>query len=169
MQSNNTEQLSKQVVDEFSFKKTVNSYINSSTLGLWGSEKTLIQKYFKQGSSVLDVGCGTGRTTMPLFDMGYDVIGIDITPAMIEEAKNIAQKINKPIFYQAGDATNLKFKDNSFDNLLFSFNGWTQIPTKQKREKSLREANRVLKKHGYFIFTAHMRNYFGKYFFTPQK
>jgi ubiquinone/menaquinone biosynthesis C-methylase UbiE len=58
---------------------------------------------------------------------------------------------------QIFDAKDLKFKDESFDNALFSFNGWDQIPERINRLKSLKEAHRILKPGGYFIFTSHIR------------
>lgn len=35
------------------------------------------------GGSVLEIGCGTGRVTIPIADMGYPVTGLDVVPGMI--------------------------------------------------------------------------------------
>jgi ubiquinone/menaquinone biosynthesis C-methylase UbiE len=140
--------LRKNVIKEFSSEASLKEYGGVVHAGLWDSEKILIKKYFKKGK-VLDLGCGTGRTTLPLKKMGYDVIGVDLTPKFID----IAKKSSKGIKFEVGDATQLKFKNEIFDNVLFSFNGIMQIPGKDNREKAFREIYRVLKKGGSFIFT----------------
>jgi SAM-dependent methyltransferase len=43
--------------------------------------------FFREGSSVPDLGCGTGRTTIILDKMGFNVLGGDYSNAMIERAK----------------------------------------------------------------------------------
>lgn len=150
--------LKEHMITAFGLNTTQEWYIKKAESGLWGSEEVLIRKYFKPRSTILDLGCGTGRTTIHLKSLGYNVTGIDITPAMINNAKDIAKLKNLKIDYEIGDATDLKYKNSSFDNAIFSFNGWAMIPGKTNRVKALEEAFRVLKPGGHFIFTSLLRN-----------
>jgi ubiquinone/menaquinone biosynthesis C-methylase UbiE len=149
--------LEKNVVEEFSTKLAQKIYIEKAREGMWESEKVLVKKYFKPGSSILDIGCGTGRTTLHLNSMGYNVVGLDLTPKMIENAKKIAKEEKVKIEYVIGNATKLNYPNESFDNALFSNQGWSQIPGKENRQKAMEEAYRVLKEGGHYIFTTHIR------------
>jgi len=161
--------LKEHVINAYGSKFTQEWYVKKAESGLWGSEEILVRKYFKPKSKILDIGCGTGRTTIGLHKLGYTVIGIDITPEMINNAKIISKFKKLKIKYEFGDATELKYNNSSFDNALFSFNGWTHIPGKNNRIKALSEIYRILKPGGHFIFTSHIRKMQGfTMFWTKQ-
>lgn len=144
-----------------SFAKAIKNYSKATeNIGLWKSEKYVIKKYFKnQDYKILDIGCGTGRTTFALSDLGYqNITAVDLTPEMIAEAKRINEQRNTELEFRVGDATDLKFEDNSFNYAIFSFNGMMQIPQRKNRIKALCEIKRVVKKGGTFIFTTHDRD-----------
>jgi SAM-dependent methyltransferase len=42
-----------------------------------------------RGNRVLDVGCGTGKSFLPMLERGYDVTACDISPAMVERARSV--------------------------------------------------------------------------------
>ena len=83
---------------------------------------------------------------------------------MIETSKKLAECQGKDLNFVVGDATDLKYKSNTFSKVLFSFNGFMQIPATTLRLKALKEIRRVLKKGGHFIFTAHDRSFDTEYF-----
>ncbi|MDD5290088.1 MAG: class I SAM-dependent methyltransferase [Patescibacteria group bacterium] len=160
-----TEELKKRMIEEFGGENAQERYSKLVGDGLWDSENYLISKYFKNKGSILDLGCGTGRTSIPLFKQGYKITAVDLVPEMINSAKRIAKEKNLDIDYKVGDATKLDFADNYFDYILFSNQGWTHIPGKEERLKALKEMKRVLKDGGICIFTAHPRVWLSNYFF----
>lgn len=115
-------------------------------------EEYIIKKYFK-GKRLLVLGCGAGRTLIPLHQMGYQVTGIDITPKMIQAAR---QKIRTlPVKVYQMDACDLKFPQNSFDIVFFPLNSIGCIYP--DIYQSILEARRVMKPNGVFVFSTHNR------------
>lgn len=145
---NHIERVKNESIDEFGSPVTQKKYAKIAEQGFWESEEILINKYFKPNTKILDIGCGSGRTAISLYKKSYTVIGVDITPEMIDTAKKIASAKKINVDYRVGDATNLEFPDNYFDNAIFANNGWVQIPGKQNRQKALNEIYRVLKPGG---------------------
>jgi SAM-dependent methyltransferase len=48
---------------------------------------SLARAYGLDGSRTLDVACGNGNATVPLLNMGHEVTGCDISPAMVDAAR----------------------------------------------------------------------------------
>jgi ubiquinone/menaquinone biosynthesis C-methylase UbiE len=114
-------------------------------------EDDLVGTYMGSGGRLLDIGCGTGRTTRPFSERGYDVIGIDLSEDMIAFAKNKHRVID----FRVMDACRLEFDDDSFDHIFFSFNGIDGIHPYANRRTCLSEMKRVLRKGGMLIYESH--------------
>ena len=144
----------------FITEKTVSDYTRAvKEIGLWKSEKMMIKKYFKPEDRILDIGCGAGRTTIGLYRLGYHFVeGLDLSEAMIVQARRITKELNYDIIFNVGDAACLNYDDENFEAALFSFNGIMQIPRRKNRIKVLKEIKRILKPEGFFLFTTHDRD-----------
>ena len=136
--------------NKYELLKVVNFFVSQKKL--WKPEKYLFKKYFKLYDNILDLGCGTGRTTKYLHDKGFKVIGVDNAKNMIKKAKEIYPKVN----FRIGDATNLNyFNDETYDIVFFSACGLDYIYPKEKRLIAIKEIERTLKPNGLFIFSMH--------------
>jgi ubiquinone/menaquinone biosynthesis C-methylase UbiE len=100
-----------------------------------------------EGKKALDFGCGTGRSTRFLTNIGFDSIGVDISDEMLRKAKGIDPH-GGYVLVQDGDFN--QFKDGSFDLILSVFT-FDNIPTKQKKVKNFTELARLLKKEGRIV------------------
>jgi ubiquinone/menaquinone biosynthesis C-methylase UbiE len=73
------------------------------------------------GKSVLDYGCGRGRSSLDLLSRGANVLGIDISPVYISEANQAAKQKGFPdnqYSFREMDAHRLKIRNNTFDMVL---------------------------------------------------
>ena len=98
---------------------------------------------------LLDVGCGSGRASIPFARNGVKVIGLDISEQMVLRAKHKSEKLGLKdrTNYVVGDSENLPFRQNSFDAVL-AFGVLHHVPTP---EKMLQQMSRVLKIEGLYF------------------
>ena len=101
------------------------------------------------------MGCGAGRTTIPIAEMGLNVVGIDISLPMVAAARQQAALIGVDAEFQVMDSMQLEFAAASFDVALYSYNGIELIPGREGKKKVMGEVWKVLKPGGYFIFSSH--------------
>jgi SAM-dependent methyltransferase len=73
------------------------------------------------GMKVLDVACGTGNAARPAARAGARVIGLDLTPKLLEAGRAKAAAEGLEIEWREGDAEALPFEDGEFDRVLSTF------------------------------------------------
>jgi ubiquinone/menaquinone biosynthesis C-methylase UbiE len=86
-------------------------------------------------STILDIGCGTGSLSLVLAELGHQVTGIDIAPAMLARAKRKAQAAGHSIYFLIMDAAAPGLAPQSFDVVLCRHLLWT-----------MQDVDRVLKR-----------------------
>lgn len=121
-----------------------------------------IEKFLPKGRSlnILDVGTGTGFFAVLLAQQGHRVEGIDLTPAMLEEARILAKQRNLEITFREMDAQNLDYLEDSFDVVISRNLTWT-LPDP---ERAYSEWFRVLKPGGALMnfdaeYASHVRSH----------
>jgi SAM-dependent methyltransferase len=67
---------------------------------------------------VLEIACGTGRFTVMLAAAGADVVGLDISGAMLQQSREKARRAGVDLELMRGDAARLPFPDDQFDSVL---------------------------------------------------
>jgi SAM-dependent methyltransferase len=102
---------------------------------------------YVRGRAALDFGCGAGRSTRFLRSLGFDTIGIDISPAMLDLAR-AADPSGRYVFVDDGDYGPL---DPERFDLVFSAFAFDNIPGVAHRADILRGLRRLLRPDGRIV------------------
>lgn len=108
--------------------------------------RDIIVEQIKAGSTVIDIGCGTGSLVFDLAGKCESVIGVELSSTMVEYAKHRQQSNkNNNIHFIHGDAASLPhFQDQQFDYATISMALHEMSP--DLRLKVLNEVKRIAKK-----------------------
>lgn len=129
-------------------RENFNDFLFAQTrLNTWLIESLSV----KNGSAVLDVGCGLGATLESLNASLTDarLVGVNIDDRQLQACRTLAAKNRNRLQWQLADACSLPFPDNSFDAVIsveamFHFSS---------RKTFFQEVQRVLKPCGRFVAT----------------
>jgi ubiquinone/menaquinone biosynthesis C-methylase UbiE len=105
-----------------------------------------------EGKYVLDVGCGVGATPAYLArEYGCRVVGVDITPKMIERSRERAKRegVEDAVELRVADARVLPFEDDTFDAVICE----SVVVFLEDKQRAVDEFARVVKPGGYVGLT----------------
>ena len=130
-------------------------------VGLWASEKILIHQTFPDKSAkILELGCGGGRVGLSLAKEGYKNLTItDFSPVMVDITQGVFAEASlaQSVTIEIANACRLTYPDQSWDGVVFAFNGLMCLRGRTDRLEALAEIYRVLKPGGKFLFTGNDR------------
>jgi len=111
---------------EFHDFQTINQYDNYASVyttrhrvGSSSTIQQLVKEYFTANSKVLDLGCGSGRDSLWLYNEGYCVTACDGSIGMIVDAIAYLQALPIHIYYDLLPLL-INTQSESFDNILCS-------------------------------------------------
>ncbi|OYT55545.1 MAG: hypothetical protein B6U76_05640 [Desulfurococcales archaeon ex4484_217_2] len=110
-----------------------------------------------EGSKILEVGCGNGRIAINLAKLGYEVVGLDISPELIKDACRKAKSMKAKARFIVGDARKIDemFKPGEFDAVIFYWTTLIGYYDEETDKQILLACRRVVKDHGKLFILKH--------------
>ncbi len=106
------------------------------------------------GGPVLELGCGTGRVTIPIARAGVDVVGLDNSDAMLDAAKRKVSRIeggHGKVVLRLEDMRNFDL-NRAFPLIVIPFRGFLELLTVEDQIDCLASVKRHLTPGGRLIF-----------------
>jgi ubiquinone/menaquinone biosynthesis C-methylase UbiE len=101
------------------------------------------------GQTVLDLCCGTGRHSIALHRLGFQVTGLDLSEVLLEYARKASEGLG--IRYIQGDMRHLPFDADQFDAVVNLFTSFGYFVEDEENGQVLKEMARVLRPEGRFV------------------
>lgn len=113
----------------------------------------LLKRYGSRINRVINFGCGTGKHDMELVKLGYQCKGIDMSPLMIEIARQNSDSEGSRIAFEVADVRNYE-TDQKYDAVISLFHVMSYQNTNEDIVQAFRSARASLNDNanGCFLF-----------------
>lgn len=133
--------------DEIADRYEKKIWFDQHILGVARLRRKLLSK---ANGRILEVACGTGQN-IPLFAAGSQITAVDLSPKMLEVARENMTKHGLNVNFAVMDAEKLEFPDGSFDTVVSTLSTCT-FPNPVK---ALQEIKRVCRPNGLILLLEH--------------
>jgi ubiquinone/menaquinone biosynthesis C-methylase UbiE len=104
------------------------------------------------GGPVLELGCGTGRVLFPVAEAGVNVVGLDLSPAMLavarEKLDSLAPEVKARVTLVEGDMRDFSLGDERFALIYIPFRAFLHLLTVEDQLQALATIRRHLRPGG---------------------
>ena len=115
------------------------------------SEKFYIEQAHAGGGRVLELGCGTGRMTIPIAQRGADIVGADLSPSMLQRARAKAAAAGLELELVIADMRRFDF-GTRFSSILIPGNSLLHLLTIEDLRRCFACVRRHLSRGGKLAF-----------------
>ena len=114
-----------------------------------------VEEARRSGGPVLELGCGTGRVSIPIAGSGVDVVGLDSSEAMIEvasaKARRLAPEAGSLTLVRA-DMRDFSLDAREFDLVIIPFRGFLSLLTVEDQIAALLNVKRHMRPGARLVF-----------------
>lgn len=110
-----------------------------------------VEEARRSSGPVLELACGTGRLTIPIARAGVEIVGLDLSPSMLDHARKKAREAGLEIPFVLADCREFEL-GRKFALIFMAFNSMQHLHDSASLQALFRNVKKHLADGGRFIF-----------------
>jgi len=129
-------------------------------------DREVVSRWFSTPGNLIDPGCGTGRSLAAFARLGFECVGVDLSPESLAVAAERTANAAPPVLLLQANLCDLGcLSSGQFDYALLLFGTLGMVCGAENRRHVLEHARRILKPSG--LLALHVHNEW-RHLFSPQ-
>ena len=137
------------------YDRTDAGIYDSYSTGLEGDEAFYVEEAARAAGPVLEIGCGTGRITIPIAESGTSIVGLDRAPAMLDVARrkigSLPDDTQRRIQIVEGDMRTFSL-ERRFPLAIIPYRAFLHMMTPDDQRQALTRIREHLTEQGRLVF-----------------